>query len=79
MRGFLSIDVDISDLHINQCHLPIPRAPSRTNQLSNHEEVFNEIDVFHNSHKCHEDSMQVLHYYSWMELTFSRINISPTV
>ncbi|KAG4080734.1 hypothetical protein HA402_013264 [Bradysia odoriphaga] len=59
MRGFLSVDIDISDLHINQCDLPIPRpVPSRPNQLSNHDEVFNEIDVFHNSHKCHEDSMQ---------------------
>ncbi len=61
MRGFLSIDIDISDLHVNQCDSPIPRTvPSRANQLSNHDEVFNEIDVFHNSHKCHEDSMQVL-------------------
>lgn len=60
MRGFLSVDIDVSDLHINQCNLPITRfVPSRTNQLSNHDDVFNEIDVFHNSHKCHEDSMQV--------------------
>ncbi|KAJ6649502.1 putative G-protein coupled receptor [Pseudolycoriella hygida] len=59
LRGFLSIDIDISDLHINQCDPPISQpSPSRTNQLSSHDEVMNEIDVFHNSHKCHEDSMQ---------------------
>lgn len=68
MRGFLSIDIDISDLHINQCYSSVSRATaSRTNLLSKHDEVFNEIDVFYNSHKCHEDSMQVLRYYRWTE------------
>lgn len=72
MRGFLSIDIDISDLHINQCEMPRP-APARANQLSNYDESFSEIDVFHNSNKCHEDSMQVrtghvcIYNGCWME------------
>lgn len=99
MRGFLSIDVDVSELYINQCdvnnnyeidfyyatnyqdkkfmmnigveqeelqphhhHLQQERKfytqllmQQQQNQLDNQIQ----IDVFHGSHKCHRDSMQV--------------------
>ncbi|KAL7043659.1 hypothetical protein ACKWTF_001614 [Chironomus riparius] len=86
LRGFLSIDIDVSGLYINQCdisnqfysdshHNSNFRYNSKFNhnqhqssaQLFTHPIVSlqtpspfhqdNEIDAFHDSHKCHRDSM----------------------
>ena len=88
LRGFLSIDIDVSGLYINQCdisnqfysdshHNSNFRYNSKFNhnqhqsnaQLFTHPIVSlqtpspfhqdNEIDAFHDSHKCHRDSMDV--------------------
>lgn len=83
LRGFLSIDIDVSGLYINQCdmsnqfysdshHNSHFRYSSKFNhnpQLFTHPiislqspspfHVDNEIYAFHDSHKCHRDSMDV--------------------
>ena len=88
LRGFLSIDIDVSGLYINQCdisnqfysdshHNSNFRYTSKFNHnqhlssshLFTHPIVSlqspspfhadNEIDAFHDSHKCHRDSMDV--------------------
>jgi hypothetical protein len=97
MRGFLSIDIDVTELQVDQCELPnypplvemdqfdfiTPPSPSPLpiqlsttlittttgKSLSNFHnnkyqvvksiEHFFQIEVFHGSHKCHLDSMQV--------------------
>ncbi|XP_055635409.1 probable G-protein coupled receptor CG31760 isoform X2 [Toxorhynchites rutilus septentrionalis] len=73
LRGFLSIDIDISDLQVNQCE-----NPNRLEVLSyNHhlrqyypfvrsiklsdEEQLNQIEAFHGSHKCHVHSMRCVY------------------
>lgn len=64
-RGFLSIDIDISNLRVNQCDAPITRYNYyniRPKRLLIHEmetaETSNDIESFHGSHKCH-DTMAV--------------------
>ena len=61
MRGFLSIDIDVSDLQVNQCNAPaaFEYQRIRSSKVLNHEDVFSQIEAFHNSNKCHMDSMQV--------------------
>lgn len=47
MKGFLSVDVDVSGLEINQCDSgPEPGGP-------------NEITELKGTHKCHNDTSQV--------------------
>lgn len=61
MRGFLSIDINVSELQVNQCDLSRQNDyPNfRNNKFSHHDEQFNQIEAFHGSHKCHVGSMQV--------------------
>jgi hypothetical protein len=95
MRGFLSIDIDVTDLQVNQCEPAItgiveqptdmvsPPTPSsypallttghittttgralsnfhgNRHQAARGIDHFYQIEVFHGSHKCHLDSMQV--------------------
>lgn len=62
MRGFLSIDIDVSELQVNQCTLPysIDYRHGRPNtRIHNDDKIFNQIEAFHGSHKCHLDSMTV--------------------
>lgn len=61
MRGFLSIDIDVSELQVNQCNLPqsLEYRHARNNKLNHYDEIFNQIEAFHDSHKCHLDSMMV--------------------
>lgn len=61
MRGFLSIDINVSELQVNQCDLSRQNDyPNfRNNKFSQHDEQFNQIEAFHGSHKCHIGSMQV--------------------
>lgn len=62
MRGFLSIDIDVSALQVNQCTSPysIDYRHARTNTQNRYEEqIFNQIEAFHDTHKCHLDSMTV--------------------
>lgn len=62
MRGFLSIDIDVSELQVNQCSPPTHLYEYhiiRNQKAITHDDVFNQIDAFHESHKCHLNSMQV--------------------
>lgn len=62
MQGFLSIDIDISELQVNQCDAPkylYEYQIVRSGKSIAVDEVFNQMDAFHTSHKCHLDSMQV--------------------
>lgn len=88
LQGFLSIDVDVSELYINQCDIYyatnygdkkiiINQGMELDNSLPHYhnlEQKFYtqlriqyqnqldnqiQIDVFHGSHKCHRDSMEV--------------------
>lgn len=76
MRAFLSIDIDITELQVNQCNAPTYLYEYQTVRNGKSiavDEVFNQIDAFHASHKCHPDSMQVyIHIcHPYMEATFS--------
>lgn len=62
MRGFLSIDIDINELQLNQCSAPTylyEYQAIRNGKPVQHDEAFNQMDAFHESHKCHLDSMEV--------------------
>lgn len=73
LRGFLSIDIDISDLQVNQCE-----NPNKLDVMSYHqhlrqyypyvrnikltdEEQYSQIEAFHESHKCHVHSMRCVY------------------
>lgn len=56
MRGFVSIDIDVSELQVNQCESP--HSMDRRHG-ANDDKIFNQIEAFHGSHKCHLDSMTV--------------------
>lgn len=53
VRGFLSVDIDVSELEINQCN--VDDVDNERRFVSRNDEV----EVFHGSHKCHRTSMQV--------------------
>lgn len=66
MRGFLSIDIDINELQVNQCSAPTylyEYQAIRNGKPVQHDEAFNQMDAFHESHKCHLDSMEVWTIY----------------
>lgn len=51
IREFLSVDIDISGLEVNQCD---------ASSLNNENEVLsNQIASFKGTHKCHTDTTQV--------------------
>jgi hypothetical protein len=47
MKGFLSLDIDVSGLEVNQCDLS--SGPTLSNQIA----------VLRGTHKCHNDTTQV--------------------
>lgn len=47
MKGFLSLDIDVSALEVNQC------------DLSSGPKLSNQIEVLRGTHKCHNDTTQV--------------------
>lgn len=57
MKGFLSIDIDVSELQVNQCSSPRSKEPLTANKYYN--EIFSQIEIFHESNKCHPHSMLV--------------------
>lgn len=61
MKGFLSIDIDISELQVNQCYQSQLEEyyHARNSKLNHYAELLNQIEAFHGSHKCHSDSMEV--------------------
>nr|XP_029714675.1 probable G-protein coupled receptor CG31760 isoform X1 [Aedes albopictus] len=73
LRGFLSIDIDISDLQVNQCNNPNKLEimsynqhlrqyyPFVRNSKPTEEEQFSQIEAFHGSHKCHVHSMRCVY------------------
>ncbi|XP_053675296.1 probable G-protein coupled receptor CG31760 [Anopheles nili] len=70
IRGFLSIDIDISDLQVNQCNNPNrfeilsynqhlrQYYPFVRNLKLGEDEQLRQIEAFHGSHKCHVHSMR---------------------
>ncbi|XP_058121445.1 probable G-protein coupled receptor CG31760 [Anopheles coustani] len=70
IRGFLSIDIDISDLQVNQCNNPNrfeilsynqhlrQYYPFVRNLKLGEDEQMRQIEAFHGSHKCHAHSMR---------------------
>lgn len=52
VREFLSVDIDISGLEVNQCDAPL--------QSSENEILSNQITSFKGTHKCHNDTTQVI-------------------
>lgn len=58
MREFLSVDIDISGLEVNQCDdVPSSMIDSGTNDIG--KSADNQIKSFRGSHKCHDDTTQV--------------------
>lgn len=50
MKGYLSVDVDVSSLVVNQCDAVVPmQEPISVKQIA----------VFRGSHKCHNETTQV--------------------
>lgn len=66
IRGFISIDIDVSELQVNQCSpFQITECERARNGVSlRHESWYNQIEAFHDSHKCHLDSMQVSKFHT---------------
>ncbi|XP_058450108.1 probable G-protein coupled receptor CG31760 isoform X3 [Malaya genurostris] len=73
LRGFLSIDIDISDLQVNQCDNPSKLElmsynhhlrqyyPFVRNIKLSDDEQLHQIEAFHGSHKCHMHSMRCVY------------------
>lgn len=69
LRGFISVDIDVSGLRVNQCEPPLVKTtmlfehPHDKYKLAVNEVVSwdaaNDIQVFYRSHKCHRDTMRV--------------------
>lgn len=57
IKGFLSIDIDVSELQVNQCNSPRSKEPLSANKYYN--EIFSQIEIFHESNKCHSNTMVV--------------------
>ncbi|KAM8716097.1 hypothetical protein ACLKA7_003046 [Drosophila subpalustris] len=72
LRGFISVDIDVTSLRVNQCdatpfrfssqqHLLRQRQPSRRSTVvaanNNNVDTINDLQAFHSSHKCHRASM----------------------
>lgn len=51
VREFLSVDIDISGLEVNQC--------DASSQNKQNEVLSNQIASFRGTHKCHTDTTQV--------------------
>ncbi|XP_075152226.1 putative G-protein coupled receptor CG31760 [Haematobia irritans] len=67
LRGFVSIDIDVTGLRVNQCEAPVAyrfnyqqiqtRRLHLVDTSSQSMEFINDIQAFHKSHKCHRDTM----------------------
>lgn len=70
IKGFLSIDIDVSELQVNQCNSPRSKEPLSANKYYN--EIFSQIEIFHESNKCHSNTMVVsiflllLSFFCWI-------------
>lgn len=62
IKGFLSVDIDISELQVNQCSSPRLKETNQIQPLSAnkyYDDIFRQIEIFHDSNKCHPFSMLV--------------------
>lgn len=62
IKGFLSVDVDVSELQVNQCSSPRSKDQLYTASMSAdkyYDEIFSQIEIFHDSNKCHPHTMTV--------------------
>ncbi|TMW48330.1 hypothetical protein DOY81_006598 [Sarcophaga bullata] len=65
LRGFISIDIDVTGLRVNQCEAPVAyrfnyqQIQTRRLHLVDTQttEYINDIQAFHKSHKCHRNTM----------------------
>ncbi|KAH8267427.1 hypothetical protein KR018_001042 [Drosophila ironensis] len=72
LRGFISVDIDVTGLRVNQCEAEPFHFGSRRQKLQqkvatggrsmaissgNDEATINDLQAFHSSHKCHRESM----------------------
>ncbi|XP_061398756.1 probable G-protein coupled receptor CG31760, partial [Musca vetustissima] len=67
LRGFVSIDIDVTGLRVNQCEAPVAyrfnyqqiqtRRLHLVDTSAQSTEFINDIQAFHKSHKCHRDTM----------------------
>ncbi|XP_056641036.1 probable G-protein coupled receptor CG31760 isoform X2 [Diorhabda sublineata] len=60
LKGFLSLDVDVSYLEVNQC------------ETIRNQQVNNEISIFHGSHKCHNFSTKCIYRSNLNQETWTR-------
>lgn len=76
MRGFLSIDIDVSELEVNQCEAPpsIEFHHMRSSKTNHYDEIVNQIVAFHDSHKCHLDSMMVSMIVKYIYFSLAKKN-----
>lgn len=73
LRGFISIDIDVTGLRVNQCEAPVAyrfnyqQIQTRRLHLVDTQtsEYINDIQAFHKSHKCHRDTMVVSSWGNW--------------
>ncbi|KAG5873772.1 hypothetical protein JTB14_019927 [Gonioctena quinquepunctata] len=60
LKGFLSLDVDVSYLEVNQC------------EVKGNELLDDEISVFHGSHKCHNSTTECFYRPSLNGVSWTR-------
>ncbi|XP_049535012.1 probable G-protein coupled receptor CG31760 [Anopheles darlingi] len=91
IRGFLSIDIDINDLQVNQCNNPNrfeilsynqhlrQYYPFVRNLKTGEDEQLRQIEAFHGSHKCHVHSMRCEYRPVVTSVISSSASLPPTV
>lgn len=84
MKGFLSIDIDVSELQVNQCSSPRLKETNQNLPLTAnkyYDEIFSQIEIFHDSNKCHPFSMLVSNrrgHFGVREEAGAGVNIGQT-
>lgn len=72
IKGFLSVDIDVSELQVNQCSSPRSKDPLYAASISAnkyYDEIFSQIEIFHDSNKCHPRTMMVS-LHGWFKAIF---------
>lgn len=60
IKGFLSIDIDVSELQVNQCSRSKDQLYAASISANKYyDEIFSQIEIFHESNKCHPRTMVV--------------------
>lgn len=67
IKGFLSIDIDVSELQVNQCSSPRSKNQLYAASMSAdkyYDEIFTQIEIFHESNKCHPTQIVIIQIYT---------------